>query len=232
MKFAATVSALAIASQAVAHYTFPSLVVNGVTQPAWQNVRRTNNFNHRGPVQDVKSNDIRCYTSETNAKASTATVAAGSTIGFVADTPIYHQGVLNVYMAKVPSGKTAADWDGSGTVWFKVHEISAKTDGGNTITWPTDNMGTVNFPVPKSVPSGEYLVRIEHIALHSAGSANGAQFYISCAQINVTGGGSGTPGPLVAFPGAYSGNEPGILLNIYYPIPKTYIQPGPNVWRG
>ena len=33
-----------------------------------------------------------------------------------------------------------------------------------------------------------------------------AQFYIACAQINVTGGGSGTPGPLVAIPGVYTGN--------------------------
>lgn len=68
---------------------------------------------------------------------------------------------------------------------LQVHEISAKTDGGNTITWPTDNMGTVNFPVPKSVPSGEYLVRIEHIALHSAGSANGAQFYVCHAGLSL-----------------------------------------------
>lgn len=28
----------------------------------------------------------------------------------------------------------------------------------------------------------------------------------------VSGGGSGTPGPLVSFPGAYTGNEPGILI--------------------
>lgn len=43
-----------------------------------------------------------------------------------------------------------------------------------------------------------------------------AQFYISCGQINVTGGGSGSPGPLVAIPGVYTGNEPGIMINIYY----------------
>ena len=31
-------------------------------------------------------------------------------------------------------------------------------------------------------------------------------------------GGSGTPGPLVEIPGVYTGNEPGILINIYYPV--------------
>lgn len=44
------------------------------------------------------------------------------------------------------------------------------------------------------------------------------QFYISCAQIKVTGGGSGSPSPKVAIPGVYTGNEPGILLSIWWPI--------------
>lgn len=65
------------------------------------------------------------------------------------------------------------------------------------------------------MPSGDYLLRIEHIALHGASNTNGAQFYISCAQITVTGGGSGTPSPLVAFPGAYKSSDPGIKVNIY-----------------
>jgi hypothetical protein len=69
--------------------------------------------------------------------------------------------------------------------------------------------------IPKNTPSGEYLLRIEHIALHQASQAGGAQFYISCAQISVTGGGSGTPGPLVSIPGVYNANDPGIKVNIY-----------------
>lgn len=50
-----------------------------------------------------------------------------------------------------------------------------------------------------------YLVRIESIALHQASNSGGAQFYISCGQVNVVDGGSGTPGPLVAIPGVYNG---------------------------
>jgi hypothetical protein len=49
----------------------------------------------------------------------------------------------------------------------------------------------------------------------------GKQLYISCAQITVTGGGSGDPSPLVAIPGVYTGYEPGLLLNIYWPIRKS-----------
>ena len=90
----------------------------------------------------------------------------------------------------------------------------------------------INFTVPKSTPSGTYLVRGEHIGLHAASTSGGAQFYIACGQVNVTGGGNGTPGPLVAFPGAYKASDPGILININYPVPTSYTPPGPAVWSG
>lgn len=68
---------------------------------------------------------------------------------------------------------------------------------------------------------------MEAIALHVASTFGGAQFYISCGQVEVVNGGSGTPGPTVAIPGVYTGYEPGILININYPIPTNYTQPGP-----
>jgi len=183
-------------------------------------------------VTDVTLTDVRCYDSLEPGTASTVSVAAGSTVGFtVVGNPsnLYHDGVVNVYMAKAPTGTDVASWDGSGNVWFKVFQIPAIADG-ITITFPATNLTQVTFPIPAQLPSGQYLIRIEHIALHVATTFAGAQFYISCAQVQVTNGGTGTPGPLVAFPGAYTGNEPGILINIYWPIPTTYIQPGPAVW--
>lgn len=134
-------------------------------------------------------------------------------------------------MAKAPSGQTAASFDGSGAVWFKIFE-QGPTIANGALSWPSDGKTQVTVPIPKSLPSGEYLFRVEHIALHSAGSSGGAQFYISCAQVKVTGGGSGTPGPLVSFPGAYKATDPGILINIYYPVPTSYTPPGPKVWSG
>ncbi|KAF5357239.1 hypothetical protein D9756_006647 [Leucocoprinus leucothites] len=224
------IAALSLTTLVSAHYTLPSLIINGSPTEAWANVRKTNNFNSQAPVTDVTSTDLRCYTSETGATASTVSVAAGSTIGVQANGPMYHNGVINVYMAKAPGD--VASWDGSGTVWFKVHEIPAVTNGGSTITFPGTNIQSFTFKIPSSLPSGQYLIRTEQIALHSASSFGGAQFYISCGQVEVTGGGNGTPGPLVAIPGVYTGNEPGILINIYYPIPTNYIQPGPAVWSG
>ncbi|KDQ56812.1 glycoside hydrolase family 61 protein [Jaapia argillacea MUCL 33604] len=134
-------------------------------------------------------------------------------------------------MAKAPTGNVTA-FDGSGQVWFKVYQISAVTNGGTSITFPAQNLAGVSFTIPKTLPTGQYLVRMEAIALHVAETYGGAQFYLSCGQIAVTGGGSGTPGPLVSIPGVYTGYEPGILINIYSPIPANYTQPGPAVWTG
>ncbi|KAH6899131.1 glycoside hydrolase [Coprinopsis sp. MPI-PUGE-AT-0042] len=223
---------LSFAASASAHYTFASLVVNGQVTTAWQYVRKTNNFQSNGPVTDVNSQDFRCYNSQTRATAQTYSVNAGSRIGFNSPGSISHPSTTNIYMARAPSGVDVANWDGSGQVWFKVHEITAVTDGGRSISFPSNGMRNIEFTIPSSLPSGQYLVRIENVALHSAQGAGGAQWYISCAQVNVQGGGSGNPGPLVSIPGVYNGREPGIMINIYYPVPSSYVQPGPAVWRG
>ncbi|KZS88821.1 glycoside hydrolase family 61 protein [Sistotremastrum niveocremeum HHB9708] len=224
------ISLVALVAQASAHYTFPSLIIKGGVTTAWEYVRETNNFNTQAPVTDVTSADFRCYDSATSGTAQTVTVNAGDTIGVQSDGTIYHPGVVNVYLAKAPS--SVSGWAGDGAVWFKVYQISAVTNGGTSISWPAQNLAGVSFPLPKSLPTGQYLVRLEAIALHVASTYGGAQFYLSCGQINVQNGGSGKPGPLVAIPGVYTGYEPGILININYPIPKNYTQPGPAVWTG
>jgi hypothetical protein len=89
----------------------------------------------------------------------------------------------------------------------------------------------VSFTIPRNTPSGKYIVRVESIALHQAQNVGGAQMCLSCAQVEVTGGESGKPGPLVAFPGAYNANDPGLKWN-YYPIATSYTAPGPAVWDG
>ncbi|KAF7971754.1 hypothetical protein HWV62_16346 [Athelia sp. TMB] len=243
-----TFLATAVITQVSGHYTFPSLVVGGTVTTAWEYVRETNNYDSQDPVTDITSSDLRCYDSATAGTASTVTIAAGSTLGIQSDGTIYHPGVVNVYLAKAPSSGVAT-FAGDGAVWFKVYQISAVTNGGTSISWPAQSkpkvgiqfalperafidLPGVSFTIPKNLPTGQYLVRIEAIALHVASTFGGAQFYISCGQINVTGGGSGTPGPLVSIPGVYTGYEPGILIDINYPIPANYTQPGPAVWTG
>lgn len=85
--------------------------------------------------------------------------------------------------------------------------------------------GQYHFKIPTNIPSGQYLLRVETIGLHVAQTYPGAQFYSSCVQISVTGGSGSTPSG-VSFPGAYKGSDPGITINIYYPVPQTYTFPG------
>lgn len=181
-----------------------------------------------------------------------ASVAAGSTFTFTVDTSIGHPGPLQFYMAKAPSGKTAANFDGKGPVWFKIYQDGPSGLGTSSITWPSSGMTSilaapnstftythsfaldagktqVSVTIPKCIANGDYLLRVEHIALHSAGTVGGAQLYIACAQLTVTGGtGTLKTGNLVSFPGAYSATDPGILFQLYWPTPTSYVNPGPS----
>ncbi|KAK1750385.1 glycoside hydrolase [Echria macrotheca] len=225
-----------LAAMVHGHYKFPRLVLNGQAEPSdWVSVRKTKVTNSRdnGGISDVNSPDMRCF--QGNTGKATATVAAGDSIGFVASAGIMHFGPCQFYMARVPDDKDINTWDPAGNVWFKVGSISAVQNGGplsgNEATWPAYHKTQVSTTIPKNLPSGKYLIRVESIALHLAQAPGGAQFYISCGQVEVTNGGSGTPGPLVAFPGAYKANDPGLIWP-NSPPPKTYTAPGPEVWTG
>ncbi|GKT65129.1 glycoside hydrolase family 61 protein [Colletotrichum tofieldiae] len=120
-------------------------------------------------------------------------------------------------MAKAPAGTSITNWDGSGKNWFKIFHDGPTVTSGKT---------TLNVQIPKCLADGEYFLRVEHVALHSASSPGGAQLYISCAQLRVSSG-TGTYKPnLMSFPGAYSRNDPGLVVNIYYPVPTNYKAPG------
>lgn len=60
---------------------------------------------------------------------------------------------------------------------------------------------------------------------------NEPEHFVSCLQVKVTGGGSGTPGPLVQFPGAYKYTDPYVSFSIYNGY-KALTMPGPAVWAG
>ncbi|KEZ46562.1 hypothetical protein SAPIO_CDS0358 [Scedosporium apiospermum] len=231
MKFLSILAALAATAQA--HYVFDKLIVNGQTTNQWQYVRATDNRQTTGPVTDVTSPTIRCYTSDTSVGSRTGTVnvAAGSTVGFTSSPAIFHPGPLSFYMAKAPTGTSASNFQGDGKVWFKIAE-TGPTITSSSLQWPSDGKSTLSVTIPRCIPDGDYLLRIEHIALHSASAVGGAQFYLSCAQIRVTGGGNTLPGSssMTSFPGAYTATDPGVMLNIYWPVPQSYRVPGPSPW--
>jgi len=224
---AALAAVAALSQSALAHYRWTSLIVGGVTTPAYHYVRQNTNYN--SPVTDVTSDDLRCNTGSLAAGPSTytASVAAGATVGFALDQAIYHPGPINVYMSKSTVANVST-YDGSGP-WFKISDLGA-TYTSAAINFLSENLASYTFTIPSKTPPGQYLLRIEQIALHTASAVGGAQFYISCAQITVTGSGSGSPSPTIVFPGGYKSNDPGILIDIWYPIPTSYAIPGPAVW--
>jgi cellulase len=62
--------------------------------------------------------------------------------------------------------------------WFKVSEDGLDGSG----TWGVDRMisaaGWVDFTMPSCIAPGNYLLRAEIIALHSASKPSQAQFYV------------------------------------------------------
>ncbi|KAK3395754.1 glycosyl hydrolase family 61-domain-containing protein [Sordaria brevicollis] len=233
----------ALVASASGHTIFQKVSINGADQGQLRGIRAPPNNN---PVLNVQSGDIACNAVSIK-DSNILTVPAGAKVGHWwghefggasgpndQDHPIAasHKGPVIVYLAKVDN---AASTGTSGLRWFKVAEA-----GLSNGRWAVDDLiangGWSYFNMPTCIAPGNYLMRAEIIALHNAGSSQGAQFYIGCAQINVTGGGSTTPSSTVSFPGAYSASDPGILINIYSAGGKTdnggrsYQIPGPQLF--
>lgn len=91
-----------------------------------------------------------------------------------------HYGPVLVYMAAVDDAASAAGEDAG---WFKVFEDTWAANGtsGSEDNWGTKDLNTccgmMDVVVPEDLAPGDYLLRAEAIALHSAGGEGGAQFY-------------------------------------------------------
>lgn len=87
-------------------------------------------------------------------------------------------------MSKVSDASTA---DGS-TGWFKIFENGWTKAGsvGDNDNWGVKDLnkccGKMDVKIPSDIPAGDYLLRAEVIALHTAGQSGGAQFYMSCCK--------------------------------------------------
>ncbi|KAH8902650.1 glycoside hydrolase family 61 protein [Coniochaeta sp. PMI_546] len=213
-----TLAALSLASSTSAHYIFYKFAASNVKFPTYEHIRYNTNYN--SPVTDLTSKDLRCNVGgASGSNTTTLPVKAGDPFTFTSDTAVYHQGPISLYMSKAP-GK-AADYDGSGG-WFKIYDWGPTFSGGQA-SWPLRTDYTYN--IPKCIKDGEYLLRIQSLAIHNPGGT--PQFYVSCAQLNVTGG-TGTANPTtVSIPGAFKATDPGYTANIYNNF-KSYTVPGPE----
>ncbi|KAF2746948.1 lytic polysaccharide monooxygenase [Sporormia fimetaria CBS 119925] len=216
---AATLLLAGLAELAQGHYIFQTLTANGQKGAPYQNVRK--NTNNNSPVTSLSDPNLRCNVGGSSGSGtSTVSVAAGSSVTFTADQAVYHQGPVAFYMTKVANAATA---DGS-TDWFKIKEIGPTFSGGQA-KW--DMSTSYSVQIPSCIPAGEYLLRIEQLGIHNPGSP--PQFYIACAQLQVTGGGSKTMSPTVKIPGHVKASDSGYTANIYNPSFTSYVVPGPQV---
>jgi len=237
MKFQSALSVAAVIGVSSAHTIFTQLTSGGVQNGIGQGVRVPS---YDGPITDVTTNYVACNggPNPTTATSKVINVAAGSTVQATwrhtltsgADDIIdaSHKGPVMAYLKKVGDATTDV---GYGAGWFKISEAGLNTA---TQTWAVTDLiaakGVQQIPIPSCIASGQYLLRAELIALHAASSAGGAQLYMECAQINITGGTGAKSPATVSFPGAYKSSDPGITINIYQTL-SSYTIPGPAVFK-
>ncbi|KFY87525.1 hypothetical protein V500_06907 [Pseudogymnoascus sp. VKM F-4518 (FW-2643)] len=249
MRFQKTsiVAAASLASTVAAHGYVDKLVIAGTEYTGYQPysdpyyptppARIVRAVPGNGPVQDLTSIDIQCngyseggVVGSKPAPLVGGPVAAGEEVSLNWTLwPESHVGPTITYMALCDGDCTTYE-PGTAAVWFKVAEMGRV---GTSNVWGSTQLMTApsnyKYTIPSCLKAGNYLVRHETIALHSAYAYPGAQWYPSCHQIQVTGSGTSTgPSSKVAFPGAYSETDPGIVYDSYKA--QEYIIPGPALF--
>ena len=133
---------------------------------------------------------IICHKSGKSNGASVP-VNPGDTATLVWDTwPNTHLGPIQEYMADC--GASCDTVDPASLRWTKIASASWKS-GNNPGDWATNdlikNKFSWNVKIPNVAP-GNYVIRHEILALHAAGSLNGAQAYPQCINFKVSGSGT------------------------------------------
>lgn len=237
---------LAGATSVAAHGHVTNIVINGVY---WQGYDVTTYAYESNPPVVVgwtasntdngfvapdafQTSDIICHKSATNAGGH-ASVKAGDSISiqWTADWPDSHHGPIIDYLANC--GTSCETVDKTTLEFFKIDGVGYLS-GSNPVVWATDvlidNNSTWLVQIPADLAPGNYVLRHEIIALHSAGNANGAQSYPQCFNLAVTGTGSVQPSGVLGT-ALYKETDPGILYNLYTDV-EDYTIPGPAEYTG
>ncbi|KFA60056.1 hypothetical protein S40285_09115 [Stachybotrys chlorohalonatus IBT 40285] len=225
LRFAGLFLLLSLAfGNAAAHYIFQSVNLAGSAGGVYEGVRRNTNYN--SPVTDLSSTSLRCNEGGLDGSQTTVrAIRAGGQFTFTSDVAVYHQGPVSVFLSRAPG--SVRSYQGDGT-WAKIADIGP-TFNGNSASWPLRQSYT--FTLPTCLPDGEYLLRIQQLGIHNPYPAGIPQFYISCAQISVTGGSNTSRwSPALRIPGAFSASDPGYTANIYLPDFRSYTVPGGPVF--
>jgi len=210
-----------------AHSYLSSVTVNGMKDTACLRPLGTNS-----PISSVYSPDMMCGFLPRGAEPAKKklVVAAGGTVGLQWNHDSTNP--TDDIIAASHKGPCLAYLSGdNGKTFFKIWEIGYNNKTSEfCVTNPLlTNKGYLEVGIPADIAPGDYLLRAEIIALHSAYALGGVQPYVDCAELTITGTGKARPVG-VTFPGAYQETDPGILINIYQNITE-YIIPGPPVYK-
>lgn len=172
------------------------------------------------------TSDIICHKDATNAALNNATVAAGGKVTATWNTwPDSHHGPVITYIAAADDPTTV---DKTTLEWIKIDEAGL-ISGSNPGTWASDelidNSLSWDVTIPSALKAGNYVLRHEIIALHSASNTDGAQNYPFCVNLAVTGSGSELPDGTLGT-ALYSASDAGIDFNLYTTF-SSYDIPGP-----
>jgi len=227
------------------HGYFSSLIINGQVLSEGDCVKPHPSNKYDYPISDktntagLQSINMTCGWAGKSLKANRkCPIAAGSTVGLqfhyemgLGSSDTYyiapdHKGPCLVYLAKTD------DVLPSGPVWFKIFEDGYDTSSKSfCVTRMRANGGKFFFTIPSDLAPGNYVMRSELIALHEGFQLGGAQPYVHCEEITITGSGTAQPSGsyLAQFPGYYKATDAGIYFNIYDNF-KTYPIPGPKLY--
>ncbi len=238
--------ALAWGRKAAGHGHVDWVVANGVAYRGYDSPAFPYDPNHEkviGWTVDVPDNgfveptsfsspDIICHKSATSAPGH-ATVNAGEKIMLQWNTwPESHKGPVIDYLAKCAGNCESVDK--TTLEFFKISAAGLIDNSLNNGRWADDvliaNNNSWTVQIPEDLAPGNYVLRHEIIALHSAGQANGAQAYPQCFNLKVQGSGTREPEGVKGTE-LYKSDAPGIQFDLYN-NPSSYPVPGPTIVTG
>ncbi|KAF2137324.1 lytic polysaccharide monooxygenase [Aplosporella prunicola CBS 121167] len=196
--------------------------------PGWSAQNLDNGFVE---PSSFSSPDIICH-KEGKPGQSYVEVAAGEEVKLQWSTwPDSHVGPIIDYLASCDGDCTTVD---KTKLQFVKIDQDGYHSGSSPGEWATTDLISNDFTwsakIPKDLKAGNYVLRHEIIALHSAGQENGAQAYPQCVNLKVTGSGSTAISGGESATEFYKADDAGIKFNVYTEDIK-YTIPGPALWK-
>ena len=149
--------------------------------------------------------------------------------------PEGHKGPVLTYLANCNGPCESVD--PTKLEFFKIQELGLLGSAPHLTPgyWATDKLIEANttwtVEIPKDIAPGNYVLRHELIALHSAHELDGAQNYPQCINLQIDGSGTATPKGVPAME-LYKPDDKGIHYNIWAPTLAAYTIPGPPLYTG